>query len=654
MRRLCTALALLVATFAVTPLSVIAQPASKPSSDRWVRIGELELDRLATRDAIDVDEPAAAYKAIRLEARKGDVVVSRVQVLWQDASVHVEERTIDLKAGERTRPIAAADVSRRLVRVGVVYRTRTPAQTAASPVVEIWGLQSGAAAQPATATTITADGVLLASHPISFASGRDVVRIGPDAGLFRRIGLRLAENDVFFEEVRVIYTDVEPEVVRVGSNLPVDNPVRWLDLERGRPIKEIEIVYKARPAFKGKARLEIYGDPGAEGALIRSLTDGTANVPAAARRTRAVSNPRTAASAPPPGSPCIADAACTPVPVFFGTNRARKDDGGNILFTQDRGEAAILGQAIVTVPRAYRNKGEIPRPSWWDLAKLANPFKEDAGRHFTILRGATKVYASEAEFLDAVKAAMAEPGAFKDHVFVFVHGYNVSFDNALYRTAQIAYDLGQDDTPFGTAFLYSWPSAGEFESYVYDLESAAKAVPHLEAFLDLVVSKTGARNVHLIAHSMGNAPLLAALSNIAAKGGTRTNINQVILAAPDVDAKDFAELSAKILPIAGTLTLYASSQDRAIQASRKIRRDLPRAGDVINGLPVIVAGLDTVDVSTVSTGILSLNHAAYADKKELLNDMRRLMLTGQRPPDIRDISIRKVTDRDGTFWRFTR
>ena len=153
---------------------------------------------------------------------------------------------------------------------------------------------------------------------------------------------------------------------------------------------------------------------------------------------------------------------------------------------------------------------------------------------------------------------------------------------------------------------------------------------------------------------MGNAPLLAALSNLAARGATRTTINQVILAAPDVDAKDFAELASRILPLAQTLTLYASSQDRAIQASRKLRRDLARAGDVVDGQPVVVTGLDTIDVSTISTGILSLNHAAYADKKELLNDMRRLMLTGERPPDVRDISIRKVTDRTGTFWRFVK
>ena len=43
--------------------------------------------------------------------------------------------------------------------------------------------------------------------------------------------------------------------------------------------------------------------------------------------------------------------------------------------------------------------------------------------------------------------------SFKDHAVVFVHGYNTAFDYAVYRTAQIAYDLKFDGVPF----LFSWP-----------------------------------------------------------------------------------------------------------------------------------------------------------------------------------------------------
>mgnify|MGYP000461608862 CR=1 FL=1 len=66
------------------------------------------------------------------------------------------------------------------------------------------------------------------------------------------------------------------------------------------------------------------------------------------------------------------------------------------------------------------------------------------------------------------------------------------FDFALYRTAQMAYDLRFD----GATFLYSWPSAGDFTGYVYDRESSEQAEPYLRDFLDMVMRDTGAR-VHL-------------------------------------------------------------------------------------------------------------------------------------------------------------
>ena len=72
-----------------------------------------------------------------------------------------------------------------------------------------------------------------------------------------------------------------------------------------------------------------------------------------------------------------------------------------------------------------------------------------------------------------------------------MHGYDTSFDNALYRTAQIAYDLHFDGAPF----VYSWPSGGAVASYTYDRESAEGSEPYLRQFLDLVVKETDAKTI---------------------------------------------------------------------------------------------------------------------------------------------------------------
>ena len=72
--------------------------------------------------------------------------------------------------------------------------------------------------------------------------------------------------------------------------------------------------------------------------------------------------------------------------------------------------------------------------------------------------------------------AAARLEEFQDQALVFVHGYNNGFDDALFRTAQIAYDLKYDGAPF----LYSWPSGAGIAGYPYDRESAQQAEPYLQ------------------------------------------------------------------------------------------------------------------------------------------------------------------------------
>jgi esterase/lipase superfamily enzyme len=365
---------------------------------------------------------------------------------------------------------------------------------------------------------------------------------------------------------------------------------------------------------------------------------------------------------PPAAGDCVKQNACTPVNIYFGTSRAplgadgkpaRTLDPKLVTFGADRSATMTLGRATVTVPRAFRRPGEIPLPSWWDLLQFRNPYKVDPTRHFTVQTDATKLYASPADYVAAMRASMAEPGNSKDHVFIFVHGYNVTFENALFRAAQISYDLGENDQPFGTALLFSWASSGATEDYAYDLESASQGgARHLKAFIKLVTDDLKPKHLHLIAHSMGNAALLAALEEAARESTGPAKIDTVILAAPDVDAVEFQRIVGTILPLGKTYTLYASANDRAILASKRIRRNTPRAGDVPASGPVIVDGLDSLDVSALSTDVLSLNHSDYADKKELLNDMWRLMREGVRPPDRRNPSFRVEGTAPSVFWKF--
>ena len=195
--------------------------------------------------------------------------------------------------------------------------------------------------------------------------------------------------------------------------------------------------------------------------------------------------------------------------------------------------------------------------------------KEDPKQHFTIkeIKALTKE-----QLLALVKARLKPSQRFKDHAIVFVHGYNTSFDNAIYRTAQIAYDLEFD----GAAFLYSWPSGGAVASYTYDRESAQASEPYLRQFLEMVVKETGAKSVSIIAHSMGNQPVMDVLRDMKSSAPPGVAISQVILAAPDVDADNFTNLAQAIKGFAKGVTLYASANDRALAGVAQLLGQLSR------------------------------------------------------------------------------
>jgi esterase/lipase superfamily enzyme len=348
-----------------------------------------------------------------------------------------------------------------------------------------------------------------------------------------------------------------------------------------------------------------------------------------------------------PGAAVGANADWDIVPVFFGTDRARRSAPGRIAYGAERARRLELGRALVTVPAAHRVP-TIERPfalriPYFQLVLYEQG--EDPGKHFTIK---TLEVLPRSDLLTLVRARIAAARAFGDQALVFIHGFNTAFDDAIFRTAQLAYDLQFD----GAAFLYSWPAGGGVIGYAGDRESATQAEPYLKELLELVVRETGARSVSVIAHSMGNLPLLNVLRDLGPSLPAGVRLNEVILAAPDVDRDVFANLVSAIRGYGRGITLYCSANDRAMVAARQVARGVPRAGDVPADGPVIIAGVDTIDVTETSTDVLALNHSLYAEKGALLNDIGLLLQTGERPPDRRIPILQRVHTQRGDFWRY--
>jgi len=78
------------------------------------------------------------------------------------------------------------------------------------------------------------------------------------------------------------------------------------------------------------------------------------------------------------------------------------------------------------------------------------------------------------------------------------------------------------------------------------------------------------------------------------------------------------------------LTLYASSLDKALVASRKIHR-YARAGDAGDDI-VIVEGLDSIDASAVDTSLLG--HSYFGDNRSVISDIYNLLRSPGQPAPV--------------------
>lgn len=308
------------------------------------------------------------------------------------------------------------------------------------------------------------------------------------------------------------------------------------------------------------------------------------------------------------------DKASDTVRLLFGTNRKPSSDTKGSMrntFTSTRGDVAF-GYVDVSVPPTHV-VGAIERPSIWKLQ-----ISDDPTLHM-VIRGIALVQSNQ--FADLINQYRGPKGG--KPTIMFVHGYNVSFDDAALRTAQIAYDLRMDSVP---AF-FSWASRAGLADYTVDENTALQSIPDFKKFLRAFATNSTDR-IFLIAHSMGSRIVSQALTEmISTEPQVVSKVTQLVLAAPDLDAVVFKE---QIVPAFRKqnipVTLYASSKDKTLQASSKIH-GCCRAG--LGGSNIVISeGLESVDATAIDTGFLS--HSYFAETRPLLTDLNLLLAQGMR------------------------
>lgn len=293
--------------------------------------------------------------------------------------------------------------------------------------------------------------------------------------------------------------------------------------------------------------------------------------------------------------------------ILVATTRARDTTPGT-LFSGERGDVLDHAVATVSVPPDHK-PGEIE----WPATPPGDPAKD-----FT-LRSAG--YLDDAAFRAELERQLARRPKGKREVFLFVHGYNTRFPEALYRTVQLAHDSAMPHVPV----LFTWASSGDVTGYLYDTNSATIARDSLEKTLRLLASSS-AEKINVLAHSMGNWVLTETVRQIRISGKPLPahKIGLIALAAPDVDVDVFKAQLRRTGKFERPYVILVSRDDRALAASSLIAGGKERLGAYGDEEELAKLGAVVIDLTDVK-GDDAANHGKFAQLAQVAPELQQAL-----------------------------
>ena len=169
-------------------------------------------------------------------------------------------------------------------------------------------------------------------------------------------------------------------------------------------------------------------------------------------------------------------------------------------------------------------------------------------------------------------------------LLVVVHGFREAFPSALRKTAFLSHVLDVDSP----VLLFDWPGnqGSSLSGYRQARRVAEASGAELARTLELIIRDIRPDRLWLVANSMGAQVVVDAFGLLyqeADLADAETEIEDVVLTAPDVDHDEFDnQFKQEIKALARNLTVYVSSNDRALLISRIINRERRRGESTLS------------------------------------------------------------------------
>ena len=329
---------------------------------------------------------------------------------------------------------------------------------------------------------------------------------------------------------------------------------------------------------------------------------------------------------------------------FFVTNRQRDRAEGPLetRFGRDRGEALEFGSFDARLEPSL-GLGMLINPSEW---------LQDEEIVLQQIRSLEKT-----EFVDEVSQLVEESP--RRSLLVLLHGYREAFPSALRKTAFFGHVLDLN-TPI---VVFDWPGnqGSSLSGYRRAREVAESSGSELARALDLILEEVRPSKLWLVANSMGAQVVVDALAVLDQDPGfsdPEAEINEVVLTAPDVDHEEFdQQFKEDVDGLTDSLTVYVSSNDRALVLSRLVNRARRRGESSLTpdqlDEAIRIAELKDPDGELITlVDVTPVNrtrnfHNFSLETPEFFNDLY-LRLTQDTPPRTRLLYRAKTPD--GTVY----
>lgn len=308
--------------------------------------------------------------------------------------------------------------------------------------------------------------------------------------------------------------------------------------------------------------------------------------------------------------------------VWFGTDRRLKVDGDFARgFTDEFSDTFRCGSCVVFIPKSHEfgSIGSTPIVRIW---KKVTGQPTDAKLKLLAIEAGT----SES-FVGDLRASLSQLPEGQRDLVLFIHGYNVDFESAAIRAAQVGRDL---ELP-GPMVFYSWPSKATLPGYSADEATIDRTLPKFRDFLNLLIAIPEASAVNVIAHSMGNRLLQRAMQLFAERNDPEAKrFGHVVLAAPDIDRDTFRQAAADYARLKANpdrrTTVYFNKSDFAVSISGWIHQE-SRAGT----LGKAFAATDSILWIDKWFRLDWLGHGYFASAEPVLRDIQNLLVRNQTP-----------------------